>query len=1079
MFTVRGEHETGLHFVNKLDADTSLNLFSYMYYYNGAGIGAGDFNNDGLVDLFFAANKSGNAMYLNKGNLRFEDISEKTGIVSDKGWSTGVSVVDINHDGMLDLYVCQVSNYKSLRGKNHLFVCQQIDQNGIPHYVDEAEKYRLDFSGFSTHAAFLDYDKDGDLDMFLLNHSVNHDGNYAPRAAFEGQYDSLVGQRLYRNDQQYSGDSLIVGFTDVTQSTGIRGTKIGYGLGLAVGDINLDGWPDIYVGNDFHENDYLYINQRNGTFKDESAQQLMHTSQFSMGVDVADVNNDAYPEIISMDMLPYDPYMLRRSLSEDDYTIFQQKLLYGYHYQYARNNFQLNQRNGKFSEIGQYAGVFATDWSWAALWMDFNNDGNKDLFVTNGIPKRMNDIDYINYVSGDELQQKLRSNGIDKKDLALIEKFPEIKLPNQFFLNGGSLKFNNIGDRISKNPLTFSNGAVYADLDNDGDLDIVVNNINDPALVYENNSNSKHTTTDYIQIDLKGFPQNAQALGSKLILFDENKIYSYENQSVHGFQSSMTGPMHVGLNGIKTAAAVLIWPNNQYQHIQLGKNKKIQINYDPALPYFDYALLKNNNNQYAVPLFQDITTETGIQHKHIENPFNEFDREPLIPHMVSAEGPALAVADVNHDGQEDFFIGASKSNQAALYLQSKNGKFLSHKLPAVSKDSMWEHVDAIWEDVNNDDHQDLIITTGGNEYYGDDEHLKPLLYLNDGKGNLTKKIDAFPAINVTQSAVVKIDLNHDGFIDLFIAGRSIPWEYGTPPRSYLLLNNKNETFSDVTSIYSKDLLHPGMVTSAAAADLDKNGQDDLLLSFDWGEVELYLRKGNGFKRTSVTEKKGWWQFAKAMDIDFDGDLDIIAGNFGLNSRLKSSEKEPVIMYINDFDGNGRKEQVVTYFVGGQEIPFASKILLEKSMPFIKKKFLYADNFAKASVAKLLGKDKVNSSLKLTATYFENAVFINDGKLNFLLQAMPAAAQYAAYRDAVQIGRHLLLGGNYYYNNVEIGRQDGDFGLILSLEIDRLSSKLPDPSINGQVRKMAAIKIGDRSAVILAKNNDLLQILSKK
>ncbi|NBO58358.1 MAG: CRTAC1 family protein, partial [Chitinophagia bacterium] len=611
-----------------------------MYYYNGAGVGAGDFNNDGLIDLFFAANRTGNAVYLNKGNLHFEDITSKAGIALDGGWNTGVSVVDINNDGMLDIYVCQVGNYKILKGKNHLFVCTSIDQQGIPHYEDQAVNYGLDFSGYSTHAAFLDYDKDGDLDMFLLNHSVNHDGNYAPRANFEGQYDMLVGQRLYRNDQKKTGDHLSIHFTDVTRNTGIRGTKIGYGLGVAVADINMDGWPDLYIGNDFHENDYLYINQKNGTFKDESTQQLMHTSQFSMGVDVADVNNDAFPEIISMDMLPYDPYMLRRSLSEDDYNIFQQKLLYGYHYQYARNNFQLNQRNGKFSEIGQYAGLFATDWSWAALWMDFNNDGNKDLFVTNGIPKRMNDIDYINFVSGDELQQKLRTNGLEQKDLALIEKFPSIKLPNQFFVNTGTLKFNNITEGIPKNPLTFSNGAVYTDLDNDGDLDIVVNNINDPVLLYENNSNSKKSTTDFVKISLSGFPQNQQALGTKLILFEKEKMYTYEHQSVHGFQSSMTGPMHIGLSGITPDSAILIWPNDQYQSIQIQRNTTMQISYKAALPFFDYSTLRMHDANASSILLEDLTKQTGIEYNHVENPFNEFDREPLIPHMVSAEGPA-------------------------------------------------------------------------------------------------------------------------------------------------------------------------------------------------------------------------------------------------------------------------------------------------------------------------------------------------------------------------------------------------------------------------------------------------------
>jgi hypothetical protein len=1079
LFTVRDEKTTGLHFVNKLEADPSFNLFSYMYYYNGAGVGAGDFNNDGLVDLFFAANRSGNALYLNKGNLSFEDVSIQAGIQKDSSWNTGVSVVDINNDGMLDIYICQVGNYKILKGKNRLLICTSIDANKVPHYEERAQQYGLDFSGYSTHAAFLDYDKDGDLDMFLLNHSVNHDGNYAPRANFEGQYDTLAGQRLYRNDPVKEGTILVPHFTDVTKSTGIRGTKIGYGLGVAIADIDMDGWPDIYVGNDFHENDYLYINQRNGSFKEESTKQLMHTSQFSMGVDVADVNNDAFPEIISMDMLPYDPYMLRRSLSEDDYTIFQQKLLYGYHYQYARNNVQLNQRNGKFSEIGQYAGLFATDWSWAALWMDFNNDGNKDLFVSNGIPKRMNDIDYISFVSGDEVQKKLRDNGIQKKDLTLIEKFPEIKLQNQFFVNKGDLQFDNLSKDITKNPSTFSNGAVYADLDNDGDLDIVVNNINDPALVYENTTVSKKSKSEFSKVDLKGCPLNNQALGAKLIVYSKDKMYTYEKQAVHGFQSSMVGPIHIGLSNLLIDSTILIWPDNKYQKIQLEKNKSTLISYNENLPVFDYddwkrRLIDKHSNQLI-----DITENTGIHYSHTENPFNEFDREPLIPHMLSAEGPALAVADINHDGLEDIFIGSSKSNHNALYLQTSQGTFVEKASPVLQADSMWENVDAIWEDVNNDTHLDLIVATGGNEYYGEDDHLQPLLYLNDGKGNLSKQADAFPGIRATQSSVVKIDLNHDGYIDFFIAGRAVPWEYGKTPRSFLLLNNRNGTFSDVTASYSKELISPGMVTSASSQDFNRDGQVDLLLSFDWGGIDIFLRKGNGFERKSITPKLGWWQFATPMDVDGDGDLDIVAGNFGLNSRLKASEQQPVTMYINDFDANGRVEQVMSYYVDGEEIPFASKVLLEKSMPYLKKKFLYADDFAKATMSKLLGNEKLQKSLKLSANYFEHAVFINDGNLQFILQPMPPTAQYSTYRTAVKMGNRVGVFGNYYFNNVEIGRQDADFGMLLSVEKGKLKGSLPAVEINGQVRKVLPIKIRGKLAYVLAKNNAAIQIISEK
>ncbi len=712
LFETIDTRQSGINFINKLTPTPQFNLFSYMYYYNGSGIGAGDFNNDGLIDLFFSANQGDNKLFLNKGDLKFTDVTATAQIPQDSGWSTGVSVIDINNDGLLDIYICKVGHYKTLKSRNQLLICQGIDKEGIPFYKDEAQEYGLDFSGFSTQAVFLDYDGDGDLDMFLLNHSVNHDGNYAPRNVFFNTYDSLAGQRLYRNDsyKNSSGETKIH-FTDVTKESGINGSRIGYGLGVVVADINLDGWPDIYVGNDFHENDYLYINQKNGTFSEENNERLMHTSQFSMGVDAADINNDGFPEIISMDMLPYDPYILRRSLAEDDYNIFMQKIFYGYNYQYSRNNLQYNRHNGMFSEIGQYAGIYATDWSWAALWMDFDNDGNKDLFVSNGIPKRMNDIDYINFVSSDVIQQKLINKNMNDQDMALLNKFPEIKIPNKFFSNTGNLLFRDMTDSIKNNTLSFSNGAIYADLDNDGDLDIVVNNINDPALVYKNKANDKKDRP-FATITLKGSEKNINAVGAKIVLFANGGIRTYENTPVHGFQSSMQIPILIGLYKTKIDSAFLIWPDNSYQSIEIKDNQHLTFSYTHNLPKFDYTIITSFNKNYSSPM-EDITSISGLDYQHVENPFNEFDREPLLPHMLSTEGPALAVADINHDGLEDIFIGASKTNHGAVFLQTKDGKFIKKEIPEMKKDSMWESVDAIWVDVNNDGNPDLVIASWG------------------------------------------------------------------------------------------------------------------------------------------------------------------------------------------------------------------------------------------------------------------------------------------------------------------------------------------------------------------------------
>jgi len=1086
LFVPLNHEQTGLHFSNTLQPTPEFNLFSYMYFYNGAGVGAGDFNNDGLIDLFFAANQQPNALYLNTGNLKFKDITKEAKIPADGAWSTGVSVVDINNDGLLDIYVCRVGKYKTLKGKNQLLVCTGIGADKIPVYEDQAAAYGLDFSGFSTQAAFLDYDGDGDLDMFLLNHSVNHDGNYAPRENFLNTYDSLAGQRLYRNDQQKTaGGKLASKFINITKEAGINGSKIGYGLGVTVADINLDGWPDIYVGNDFHENDYLYINQQNGTFAEKGAEQLMHTSQFSMGVDVADINNDAYPEIISMDMLPYDPYMLKRSMAEDDYNIFQQKLQYGYTHQYARNNLQYNRKNGHFSEIGQYAGIHATDWSWASLWMDFDNDGLKDLFVSNGIPKRMNDIDYINYVSGGELQEKLKSNTIQDKDIALINKFPEIKIPNQFYRNKGNLSFDNLTDSIQNNLPTFSNGSVYADLDNDGDLDLVVNNINDAALVYENRTNTDTTSKDFAQLKLTGDAGNKNALGAKLLVYSDSKIYSYEHYPVHGFQSSMLLPVHVGLKNMDIDSALLIWPDRTYQPVQLIKGKVVPVTYTAGLPVFNFEQRLLQKEKTAAVL-EDITASTGIQYQHQENLFNDFDREPLIPHMLSTEGPALAVADINHDGLEDVFVGASKGFQNAVYMQNKNGTFIRSVQPALAKDSMWENVDALWVDVNNDKAIDLVIASGGNEYYGEDEHLSPLLYLNDGRGNLRKKEFAFPQGMNTQSKVIANDINGDGYIDLFFAGRSVTYAYGMPARSYLLLNDGYGNFSDVTPSFSPSLIQPGgMITSAQWVDLNKDGQSDLLLSYLWGGIEAFVKQGNQYGQQTITAKKGWWQTVYADDLDGDGDIDLIAGNFGQNSRVKASEKYPVKMYMNDFDDNGRVEQILTYFVNGTEMPLASKLQLEKSIPLLRKKYLYAADFAKADLKQLFAPQKFEKAYQLEANCFDHLLLLNEGGLQFSASSLPAETQLSQLRAVQKVEGAKepvwLAMGNFYGNNVEIGRQDADFSSILKYVKGKGMVLAPEQplQITGQVRNIRPITINNQRAYIIARNNNTVIVLNKK
>ena len=1077
LFEALDNKSTGIDFANKLTATPQFNMFKYMYFYNGAGVGVGDFNNDGLSDIFFSANQGENKIYLNDGGLKFKDVTKQAKIPQDGGWSTGVSVVDINNDGLLDIYVCRVGKYESLNSKNQFLICKGKDADGIPYYEDEATKMGLDFSGFGTQAAFFDYDVDGDLDFFLMNHSLRFNGTFNERSSYENTYDTLAADYLLRND---TGK-----FIDVSASSGINRSIIGYGLGLSVADINLDGYPDLYIGNDFHEDDYLYINQKDGTFKDELRSSIMHTSQFSMGTDVADITNDGYPEIISMDMMPGDPYILKRSLGEDEYNLFHFKTKYGYHPQFARNTLQLNRGNNLFSDVGFYSSVFATDWSWAALWTDFDNDGWKDLFISNGIPKRLNDMDYVNYVSNDELQEKIRANRIDEKDMTLVEKFPQIKLANKFYLNKGDAKFIDADSMIRNNQKTFSNGSAYADFDNDGDMDMVVNNVDEPALIYKNLSNDGPVKKSFLELRLKGDSLNINAIGAKAVVFAKNEIRTYEKFPVRGFQGSMEVPLHIGLDKTSVDSILLIWPDNSYQKLSSIKDTILNISYKQGLPLFNYQTITQRDiNSYKT--VKDITNETGLLLLHEENSFNEFDREPLIPFMTSREGPALATGDINGDKIDDVFVGSSKFKKSVLFISQPGGKFIRSVQPAIDKDSTYEDVDAVIIDINNDTFNDLVIAAGGNEYYGNSEYLLPRVYMNDGKGNLNRLNDAFDKnIMLTASCVAPYDFNKDGFIDLFIGGRAVPWEYGTIPRSYLLQNNGNGKFTDVTEQFSTELSNAGFVKHGVWSDLDKDGDNDLVLSLEWDGIIAFVNERGKFVKKYLTDKKGWWNFTLPVDVDGDGDLDLVAGNLGLNNRLKTSEDHPVRLYYNDFDDNGKKEQVLTYYLGGKEIPFATKDELVKQVPELKKKYLYAEDFAKASLNNIFRKQKFEKAKVFSAWYFANSVLINNGNWNFSTKELPWQAQLTPYHDATIADLNgdnnpdIIMAGNFYPNNIQMGEYDADYGtgLVNDGKENFKYAPLNGVMVKGEVRKIRKLPGSNGQVFILARNNDSLKVIS--
>ena len=1063
MFTEISAVKSGIAFQNKIENKKHFNILYYLYFYNGGGVAAGDVNNDGLTDLYFTANTKGNnKLYLNKGNFQFEDITVKSGVGGSSDWCSGVTMADVNGDGLLDIYVSAVAQFIGLKGHNELFI-----NKGDGTFAEQSNEYGLDFSGLSTQAAFFDYDKDGDLDCFLINHSKQPHSNIVDTVN-RNKKDAISGSRLFRNELN-KGEKK---FTDVSAAAGIYQSNLSYGLGLSVADLNNDGWDDVYVGNDFHENDYYYVNNKNGTFTESGAKHFSHYSRFSMGNDIADYNNDGQPDVITVDMLPPDEKTLKTYGSDENPDIYKMKLeMNGYQHQYSRNCLQKNNGSGiNFSEVGLMAGVSATDWSWSPLFADFDNDGKKDLFISSGIVKRPVDLDYIRFVSGMQINKGLDKT--DKYDDETISKMPDGSSHPFFFKNNNGHSFTDVSKEWGTAGMKgYFNGAAYADLDNDGDLDMIINNINAPATLLRNETEGKN----YLSIQFKGDSLNQFGIGAKAYVFAKNEMQYQQLMLTRGFQSSVEPRLHFGLDSLASIDSILIvWPDQTYQSIKNPAiHQQLKVEEKNATGEFNY----NHFFGAPAPYFTDVTKDIDCNWKHIENNFVDFNVQYLIPHAQSTRGSKLAVADVNGDGLDDFYASGAIGQPGALMIQQSDGSFKSTNAAVFLKDAGCEDVDAVFFDADGNNTMDLLVISGGNQVPRSANDLSDRLYLNDGKGNFTRKMDAFTIQYENKSCVTVADVDHDGDIDFFVGNVGSPTAYGLLKTSYLYLNNGKAGFT-LASIQTIDLTSLGIVTSAAFADVNNDGWDDLLVAGEWMPLKIFINNKGIFTATEVDGSTGWWQTIMLTDVDGDGDKDVLAGNWGHNSKLWDRKDGPLKLYVKDFDNNGKTEQILAYTIGGKEYPFLAKDELERQLPVLKKAYVTYTEVAGKTVDYIFF-DLFKDYKELKAEILSSSVFINDGKGMFKRYNLNDELQLSPVMSFTAMGSKAgyIAAGNFYGVIPFEGRYDALYPTLFSFDGTTASLYATMPAIRGEVRDMKWIIVkGGTKILVIARNNEPLIFL---